>query len=153
MASTTGELLTPMPKIGNQEKQPGDLVYAKPDGPTDFVGLFVSFFEGGPFSHVGLVTDNAHMASAGPKNGVGLQNLSDYANRQGKVLKNFRGNKDVVGAANALAKTTPKMTYGFFGNRRVCSTTTASAINKGGHQGWAGIGPNAQFRIFNTYGE
>jgi hypothetical protein len=97
------------------------------------------------------MVDNKRMASAGPKPGVGLQEIAGYQNRQVKINSKFRGNEKVINSAMAVAKV--PMTYGFLPNQKVCSTTCGSAISRGSGQWWTGIGPNSQYRTVRSYGE
>ena len=150
MASTVGGLMAPMPKLSQQEVEPGDLVFVKP-GKMDFIGWGISLFEGGVFSHVGLVVDNKNMMSAGPQKGVGYQELKHYQDRQARISSRFRGNQNVINAANSLAVS--KASYGFGINQKVCSTACGSAISRGTGQGWTGIGPNSQYVLYKSNGE
>lgn len=160
LASTAGGLLAPMQTLGEQQEsvQPGDTIYFKP-GKGDLIGAFVSFFEGGPFAHVGTVVDKNYMASADPAHGTTLQEWRKYGQRQAYINRRFEGNQRVIAAARALAVS--NRSYGFIGNQRVCSTTCASAFNQAGYRGWYGVGPNSQasvlgysqYRTTRMYGE
>ena len=85
--------------------------------------------------------------------GVGFQRLERYADRQARVLKNFRGNQNVTAAAMNMAVSKPPITYGFLPHQKVCSTTCGSVISQATGRSWTGIGPNSQYNIFKSYGE
>ncbi|MGD0336366.1 MAG: RHS repeat-associated core domain-containing protein [Candidatus Omnitrophota bacterium] len=148
MAETVGGILGPMPTLGEQNPQPGDTVFLKADSP---VGWGISLFEGGPFSHVGTVTDQG-LASTNFGKNSGFEDLGQYSNRGAYVSTRYRGNQSVINAAAALSNQSPKIKYGFFPGQKVCSTITASALNKG-NGGWWGIGPNSELKVMKTYGE
>jgi hypothetical protein len=149
IANTIGGILAPMSTIGEQNPQKGDVVYLKADSP---VGLGISLLEGGPFSHVGIVTDKG-LASTNFGKNSGYENLDDYSKRGAYVSTRYRGNKSVINAAMALGDVSPKMQYGFSPGQKVCSTFTAAALNNAGYGGWYGVGPNSQQRIIRMYGE
>jgi RHS repeat-associated protein len=148
MAQTVGGILAPMPTLGEQNPQPGDTAFLKADSP---VGWGISLFEGGPFSHVGTVTDKG-LASTNFGKNSGYEDLGKYRNRGAYVSTRYRGNQSVINAAKALSDQSPKIRYGFTPGQKVCSTITASAINKA-DRGWWGIGPNSQLNVIQTYGE
>jgi RHS repeat-associated protein len=148
MAETAGGLIAPMPTAKQQNAQPGDIGVFKADG---VFGVGIAFFEGGPFSHAKIMTDTGKWVSATPGRGVRYYSTSDYENRSAVILQTFRGNRSIINAAKQL--TVANLGYGWFGQNRVCSTTVASAINKGGYRGWAGLGPNSVYRTFISYGE
>ena len=151
--ATAVELALPMPTIGEQNPQSGDTVYYKPDSIT---GVFISLFEGGPFSHNGIMVDNENMAHASIGGGGEIVNIEKqgYTKRQGAISKRFRGNQKVITAATALTtQYNGHSRYGFLPNQKVCSTLNAAAYNNAGYKGWYGIGPNSQFKITKTYGE
>lgn len=148
MAQTAGGILAPMPTLGEQNPQPGDTAFLKADSP---IGWGISLFEGGPFSHVGTVTDKG-LASTNFGKNSGYEDLGKYRNRGAYVSTRYRGNQSVINAAKALSDQSPKIRYGFTPGQKVCSTITASALNKV-DRGWWGIGPNSQLNVIQTYGE
>ncbi|MCX5697566.1 MAG: FG-GAP-like repeat-containing protein [Candidatus Omnitrophica bacterium] len=148
MADTVGGILGPMPTLGEQDPQPGDIAFLKANSSP---GWGISLFEGGPFSHVGTVTDKG-LASTNFGEDSGYVDLGKYSNRGAYVSTRYRGNQSVINAAMALSNQSPKIRYGFFFGQKVCSTITVSALNKG-DRGWWGIGPNSQFNVMKTYGE
>jgi len=141
-----------MPTLGEQNPQPGDIAFLKADGP---VGWGISLFEGGPFSHAQILTDNGNWVSATPGRGVSSYPKASYDNRPGVIVKKFRGNQNVINAAKAetVAKPPLKYNYVFGGRGRVCSTACGNAISVGRGVSWTGIGPNSQYNTFKTYGE
>lgn len=155
--TTMIDLLAPMESLGSQNSQSGDLIYMKASSP---IGLLISFFEGGAFSHVGLQYDNENFTSATlqrvpgkDRNGVGSWKLDDYKERQVRIVSRFRGNQNVINAAKNLAISKVPITYGFGMNQKVCSTTCGNAILDGTSRNWAGVGPNSQYILFKSYGE
>lgn len=162
--ATTIDLLTPSATLGELDTQEGDLIYFKANSP---IGLAISYFEGGAFSHVGIKIDNDTILSATwqkpagmDRNGIRKQSISPYTDegrklfyRQAKVQTNFRGNKNLIRAATNLANSPLPITYGFFPNQAVCSTTCGKAINNSGNTMWTGIGPNSLYHVMSTYGE
>ncbi|MDP2922026.1 MAG: toxin TcdB middle/N-terminal domain-containing protein [Candidatus Omnitrophota bacterium] len=149
MAETIGGILAPMSSLGEQNPQPGDVAFLKADSP---VGLGISLFEGGPFSHVGIVTDKG-LASTNFGKNSGYEDLGQYSNRSAYVSTRYRGSQSVINAATAMANVIPKIQYGFFPGQKVCSTITAAALNNAGYGGWYGIGPNSQQKMIRMYGE
>jgi len=135
-----------------QEIKGGDLVFMKAQDP---LGYLISFFEGGAFSHVGMAVDSKRMVSATPKEGVTYQEFKFFKGRQVTVNQRFRGNQNVINAAKAQTVAKPPLTYNYviWGRGRVCSTTTGNAISEGAGVSWTGIGPNAQYNTFKSYGE
>ncbi len=152
MAQTIGGILAPMDTVKNQNVQPGDLAFMKADG---IFGLGIALLEGGPFSHVKILTDTGNWVSALPKAGVSTFSKASYDNKQAVVLKGFRGNQSVIHAAKSLAASNPPLPYNYvlFGRGRVCSTACGSAISMGGGRQWTGIGPNSQYNTLKMYGD
>ena len=149
---TVGGILAPGEKFNANNAKEGDIVYLKPDS---LQGLLISLFEGGPFSHVGIVardsSGNLTLASTNFKGDNGYTPLSKYEKRGAFVSTRFRGNKSVINAAKALATQPPRISYGFFPGQKVCSTITAAALNNAGYRGWYGIGPNTQAMGFGYH--
>ncbi len=141
LGNTVGGLLVPMETLGQQEVKAGDAVYLKPDGPAS---VLISLFEGGVFGHTGVMVSNTEMVqSSWGHGGVKKIDIKDgYLTRGAYVSQRFRGNQQVIKAANALA--TQRISYGFGPGQKVCSTCNAAAFNQAGYGGWYGIGPNNQ---------
>ncbi|PIY82390.1 MAG: hypothetical protein COY78_06955, partial [Candidatus Omnitrophica bacterium CG_4_10_14_0_8_um_filter_44_12] len=150
--ATAAGLAMPMDQIKNQDVQPGDIAYMKADG---VLGYGIAFLEGGPFSHVKILSDSNNWVSALPRAGVGTFSKASYDDQQAIILRGFRGNKNVINAARAetVAKPPLKYNYVFGGRGRVCSTTCGNAVSVGGGPSWTGIGPNSQYNTLKTYGE
>ncbi|MDD4910169.1 MAG: toxin TcdB middle/N-terminal domain-containing protein [Candidatus Omnitrophica bacterium] len=139
-----GILATPTQSLGEQNLEGGDVVFFKPDSA---IGWGIALFEGGIFSHTGIMLNKTEMAHSTWETGTGIVNIEKgYSKRQAYVSNRFRRNQYVIDAAKSLAK--EKITYGMLPGQYVCSTFNSAVLDKSGYPDWYGIGPNSQVRYF-----
>jgi hypothetical protein len=120
--------------------------------------LGIALFEGGVFSHTGIVLGNGQMAHSTLASGSSIVkiDIQPYSKRGAYISRRYRGSQQVINTAKSLA--VRRTGYGFLPGQKVCSTFNAAAFNQAGYNGWYGIGPNSQaqympFTVTKIYGQ
>lgn len=117
--STTIEFMIPQPTIGQQgTPEGGDLIFYK--GGLDPSGLFLSYLQGAPISHVATAINGKYQVDSHINGGVNIRGI-DFG-RQGRIVKwAGTGNKGFIDLAVQYGKTNA-FKYWLGPGREVCST-------------------------------
>lgn len=151
---TTIEYMIPQPTIGSQgTPEGGDLIFYKAG--LDPGGLFLSFLQGKPISHVAVAQNATRQIDSHVDGGVNIRDI-DFG-RQGRLVKwAGAGNKKFVDLAVQYGKVNA-FQYGLGPGREVCSTFCGRVATETGLS-IPGFSPSSQFHnlqnipYFGVYG-
>ena len=146
VGATVG-LFMSMPKIGEQgTPQPGDLIFYQ-SGLLDPIGLFLTYLQGAPVSHVAIAVSGSRQVDSHVQGGV--KDRSIRTNLQGRIVKwSGSGNKQFVALATQYGKDNT-IKYWLGPNREICSTFVGRVAKESGLS-TPGLSPASQYN--NLYG-